>query len=290
MAQEKKSIYEIVNDTILGHLEKGVVPWRQTWIDKGRPINRLTHRYYRGINLILLNMLPYGTNEFVSFKQAKELGGTIKKGEKGHLVVFWKWIEPVQDKEVEIEQNLSKYPYIQYHWVWNIDQCEGIVPSFEPIVPAISPYSDESLEAFISSIRDKPAIVFDERSAYYSPERDLINMPEMKYFESSDAYYSVLFHELVHSTGHSKRLNRKGIVDTIRFGSSEYSFEELIAEMGACYLLSHNGIAMDNFTNNAAYIQGWSKKLKSEKYAFIHASVQAQRAVDYLIGQDFKTE
>ncbi len=114
----------------------------------------------------------------------------------------------------------------------------------------------------------------------------MINVPQITSFENANAYYSVLFHELVHSTGHEKRLARKGIIDTIRFGTLEYSFEELIAEMGACYLLSHCGIVPDNFSNNAAYINGWMKKLKQEKYSFILASVQAQKALDFLLGSE----
>lgn len=283
MEREKQNIYEAVNDIILGHLEKGVVPWRQTWIGKGVPINRFTNRRYRGINHFLLNMLPYPTNEFVSFQQAKELGGKIKKGEKGHMVIFWKWIEPVQDEGVEIEQDLSKYPYIQYHRVWNLAQCEGVESiRIADERDAIEP--DDRADSFLNGLQDKPQLTHSSDGAYYNPRLDLINMPEVSSFESSDAYYSVLFHELVHSTGHQKRLSRKGITDTIRFGSMEYSFEELIAEMGACYLLSHCGIVPDNYANNAAYIAGWMRKLTMERYSFIHASVQAQRALDFLFG------
>ena len=255
MEKNKQNIYEIVNGVILGHLEKGVVPWRQTWIGKGLPINRFTRRPYRGINHFLLNMLPYPTNEFLSFRQVQELGGRIRKGEGSHMVVFWKWIEPVRDEAVETEQDLSKYPYIQSHRVWNIAQCEGI-DSIQGNMENKDIRPQIAAEQLLASISDMPEKVQDERSAYYDPRRDVINMPEMEYFESSDAYYSVLFHELVHSTGHATRLARKGITDTIRFGSLEYSFEELIAEMGACYLLSHCGIVPDNYSNNAAYISG----------------------------------
>lgn len=289
MAQEKKSIYEVVNDIILSHLEKGVVPWRQTWIGKGIPRNRFTKRVYRGINHILLNLLPYPTNEFLSFKQVQELHGRIRKGENGHMVIFWKWIEPVQEEQVGIEQDTSKYPYIQYHRVWNIAQCEGISSlEEESEIKDVKPY--DHIEALLASMDDKPKILNAERIAYYDPKTDLINVPSMQYFESSDAYYSVLFHELIHSTGHSKRLARKGVIETIRFGSMEYSFEELIAEMGACYLLSDCGIIPDNFSNNASYLQGWIKKLKSDKYSFIHATVQAQKALDYLHGVHSKAD
>lgn len=283
MAHEKKNIYEIVNEVILDHLSKGVVPWRQTWIGKGIPRNRFTKRPYRGINHILLNLLPYPTNEFLSFNQIKELDGRIRKGEHGHMVIFWKWIEPVKDAEVEVEEDLSKYPYIQYHKVWNIAQCEGI-SSLELPRASNEIQPQEKIELFLVQMKDKPEIVHKDREAYYIPKADLINMPEIKFFDSSEAYYGVLFHELIHSTGHAKRLARKGIVDTIRFGSLEYSFEELIAEMGACYLLSHCGIVPDNFSNNASYISGWMKKLAAERYSFIHATVQAQRALDFLLG------
>jgi antirestriction protein ArdC len=285
MVHEKKGIYEIVNDIILGHLEKGVVPWRQTWIGKGLPRNRLTQHVYRGINRILLNLSDYPTNEFVSFKQVKELGGNIRKGERSHMVIFWKWIEPVKDEEVSIEEDLSRYPYIQYHHVWNIAQCDGI-ESLEAAAPPAQIEPIQQAEQLILGVKDKPEIVWDHQEAYYDPRKDVINVPQITSFENANAYYSVLFHELVHSTGHEKRLARKGITDTIRFGTLEYSFEELIAEMGACYLLSHCGIVPDNFSNNAAYINGWMKKLKQEKYSFIHASVYAQKALDFLLGNE----
>jgi antirestriction protein ArdC len=285
MAHQKKNIYEIVNDIILGHLEKGVVPWRQTWIGKGLPRNRLTQHVYRGINRILLNLSEYPTNEFVSFKQVKELGGHIRKGERSHMVIFWKWIEPVKDEEVSIEEDLSRYPYIQYHHVWNIAQCEGI-QTLEANTPPAKIEPIQQAEQLVFGVIDKPEIIWDHREAYYDPRKDVINVPQITSFENANAYYSVLFHELVHSTGHEKRLARKGIIDTIRFGTLEYSFEELIAEMGACYLLSHCGIVPDNFSNNAAYINGWMRKLKQEKYSFIHASVQAQKALDFLLGNE----
>ncbi|MBS1595582.1 MAG: DUF1738 domain-containing protein [Bacteroidetes bacterium] len=289
MENHRQNIYEAVNETILRHLESGVVPWRQTWIGKGRPVNRLTGRPYRGINHILLNTLRYPTGEFVSFKQAKELGGSVRRGERGHMVVFWKWIEPERDGQAEIEQDLSRYPYIQYHTVWNVAQCEGIEPLALPSLQGEVPPSDRA-ERVVEGMADLPMIQFLDPEAYYDPRTDVVNVPERRHFESTGAYYSVLFHELVHSTGHKTRLSRKGITETIRFGSSEYSFEELVAEMGACYLLSHCGMAPDNFSNNAAYIAGWMRKLKQERYAFIHASVSAQRALDYILGVGDKAE
>lgn len=289
MEKSNRSIYEAVNDIILGHLEGGTVPWRQTWIGKGLPVNRLTRRPYRGINRILLNLLPYPTGEFVSFNQAKDLGGRIRKGEKGHMVVFWKWIEPQRDEEAEIEQDLSKFPYIQYHTVWNVAQCEGVEP-LDPPAPASEIPPHDLAEQTIGNMRDRPQIAFDGLEAYYDVRRDLVNVPERGHFESTGTYYSVLFHELVHSTGHPKRLCRKGITETIRFGSNDYSFEELVAEIGACYLLSHCGIVPDNFSNNAAYIAGWMRKLRQERYAFIHAAVSAQRALDYILAKTQEAE
>jgi antirestriction protein ArdC len=282
MENTKTTIYETVTNIILSHLEKGTVPWRKTWVDRGMPMNYFTKRGYRGINLILLNLLPYPTNYFVSFKQVKELGGKIRKGEHSHMVIFWKWITPVRDEQVEIEQDLSAYPYIQFHRVWNVAQCDGL--QLEAIEPTMNNNEQiRGIDATIDTLPDKPLIQQVEREGYYDHKRDLVNVPEIGYFESSAAYYSVLLHELVHSTGHERRLNRKGITERHHFGSVPYSFEELIAEMGACYLLSHFGIETDGYANNASYIQGWMEKFRKEKYLFIHACVQAQKATDYLL-------
>lgn len=136
----------------------------------------------------------------------------------------------------------------------------------------------------------RPEIKHKENSAFYHPSLDYINMPKLKSFDSSESYYETLFHELVHSTGHKTRLNRKEIVQQASMGGELYSIEELIAEIGACYLSSFAGLSLKNFNNNVAYIEGWLSKLKNDKRFIIYASGNAQKAVDYILNVTSESE
>lgn len=223
-----KDIYQIVTNRIIGYLEKGVVPWQQPWTDAGPPRNLITGKPYRGINLILLNTLRYKQNCFLTFKQVQELGGKVKKGEKSELVVFFKQIEKENQETKEKEQ----IPVLRYYNVFNIEQCEGLPKDKLPEVTEYQNNPIEACEKIISEMHNKPKITHQGDKAYYSKIGDYINMPKMETFKSSESYYGALFHELVHSTGHHDRLNRKEIVENNRFGSENYAIEELTAEMG----------------------------------------------------------
>ncbi len=280
MESKKKDVYEIITSRIIEQLEQGRVPWKQPWKESGLPQNLISKRHYRGINLWLLLTLGYSKNYFLTLKQINDLGGKVKKGEKSCPVVFWTWIEPKPDSPPETK----KKPLLRYYMVFNIEQCEnipeGIIPSVEqrevhnPIVQC---------EKIVEAMPKKPKITHKEAQAFYDPARDYINMPKPKSFESSESYYDTLFHELVHSTGHSSRLNRKEITGTAKLGDEAYSSEELVAEIGACYLCSHAGIEELGFENSVAYIQSWLKKLKDDKRCVIFAAAKAQKAVDFIL-------
>lgn len=276
----KPDVYQMVTDRIIAALEKGVIPWKQRWREIGPPRNLVTGRHYRGINFWLLTSLAYSKNVFLSFKQVKEFGGKIKEGEKGHIIVFWKQIESV-DPETDEKKLL---PFLRYYTVYNVDQCEGIPAdkigddAFGENVPILS------CEEIIAHMPKKPVIRHKGDKAFYHPLRDFVNMPPLNFFEHSSAYYETLFHELVHSTGHEKRLARKELLQMAEFGSDDYSQEELTAEIGSCYLKTIAGIDQDNHANNAAYISGWLKRLKGDKKCIIYASTQAQRATDFILG------
>jgi antirestriction protein ArdC len=278
--EAKKDVYQIVTERIIAQLEKGVIPWKQPWTESGLPKNLITKNTYRGINLLLLLSLGYERMFFLTSKQITELGATVKKDEKAHLVVYWNWVE--SKDEVTTDGKPKKAPFLRYYLVYNVDQCEGIdedkIP--EPTESKFTPI--EYCENMVLNMPNLPTIKHKEQKAYYEPLRDFINMPKPETFENEDRYYATLFHELVHSTGHRSRLNRKGLLEMTPFGSEAYSFEELIAEIGSSYLCYHAGIESP-FEQQAAYIEGWLKKLQSDNRFIIQASSSAQKATDYIL-------
>ncbi len=274
---QTRDVYDMVTERVITLLEKGVVPWKQTWTESGLPQNLITGKPYRGINVWLLLSLDYPKNFFLTFAQAKELGGNVKKNEKGHLIVFWKWIE----KENKVSHGMEKIPLLRYYKVFNVAQCEGLP---EKKIPETTKPNDPigECEKIVELMPKCPEIKFTGSQPYYNPVLDFINMPKIKDFQSSETYYETLFHELVHSTGHQSRLNRKEVTDS-RFGSALYSIEELTAELGCCYLKSCAGLKEVVRDNNVAYLQGWLKRLRSDKKFIVYASAQAQRAVDFIL-------
>jgi len=272
-------VYTIVTNRIIEHLEKGVVPWRKTWADAGLPKNLITGNQYRGINVWLLNTIGYQQNLFLSFKQVQDLGGHVKRGEKAHEVVFWKWLE----KENEETKKKDKISLLRYYNVFNIAQCEGI--PLEKIPPIVERNNNpiETCEKIIEDMPKRPNIVHNEQRAYYHKINDFVNVPKIESFNKSEDYYSTLFHELVHSTGHNDRLNRKELIESKGMRTDKYAIEELTAEMGASYLKSYAGIPIEQLENNASYIQSWLEHLRNDKRFIVYASSQAQKATDYIL-------
>lgn len=272
-------VYTIVSDRIIELLEKGVIPWQQPWSQAGLPKNLISKHQYRGINVWLLASLSYSQNFFLTFNQIKEMGGSIKRGEKSCPVIFWKWLERDNKQTGEKE----RIPFLRYYNVFNISQIEGIPK--EKLPPVIERNNEpiRSCEEIIAQMPKRPEIRHKEHQAFYNKADDYVNMPKSGTFINSDSYYSTLFHELVHSTGHKERLNRRELMESKGFGSQDYSVEELTAEMGASYLKSHAGIPIENLENNAAYIQHWLERLKKDKKFIVYASARAQQAVDYIL-------
>jgi antirestriction protein ArdC len=284
--QKTRDVYTIATNKIIEHLQNGIIPWRKPWTDAGVPQNLISKKPYRGINVWLLNACGYSRNFFLTFRQVKELGGKVRKGEKAHMVLFWKWVkkdkatDPTQDKGEAAQEEMK--PLLRYYLIFNIDQCIGIPEAGIPqLSRPIQPLAE--CEKILQGMPLAPAIEHKEQRAYYHPARDIINMPLMDTFVSSEKYYATLFHEMVHSTGHSSRLNRKELTGNDKFGSVPYSIEELTAEIGASFLSSRAGIVLDDFADNAAYISGWLDVLKNDKRFIVYASAQAQKAAEYIL-------
>jgi antirestriction protein ArdC len=282
-SKTQTDVYSIINNRIIETLEAGVVPWKQPWTEAGLPQNLITKKPYAGINVLLLASMGFSRNYFLTFKQLMALNGQtrIRKGEKSIPVIFWKRLV----KEEFAEEIKTTY-LLRYYSVFNVDQCIGIP---EEKIPVTSNNPDlnrmEKLEAIIEEMPKRPRIQHKENQAYYNPVQDFINMPKMNNFKSTEAYFGTLYHELIHATGHSSRIGRNEVMESTNFGSEPYSMEELVAEIGACYLKSYTGIDTKDFNNNVAYIQNWLSVLQNDKKFIIYASARAQKAVDYVLNR-----
>ena len=282
-------LYQTVTDQIVTMLESGVIPWRSPILGRskaGHPKNLNTGRQYRGVNVFLLAFTAfakgYGSSYWLTFNQAKERGGNVRKGEKSSMVVFWKQYETT-DKETG---QPTKVPVMRYYNVFNAEQLEGIeIPDAVKYEPINFVQIDEA-EKIAAGYQGGPSVAHDGgQQAFYLPTADAVHMPEKTRFASVEEYYSTLFHELSHSTGHSNRLDRKLDTDPKPFGSADYGKEELVAEMSAAFLCSQAGIQPAVIGNQAAYLSGWLKQLKSDKKLVISAASQAQRAADWIRGE-----
>jgi antirestriction protein ArdC len=271
-----KNIYEMVTDKIIEKLESGVIPWRKPWVNGGA-VNWKSQKAYRGINTMLLE-----EGEYATFKQITEAGGKVKKGAKSEIVVFWKWIEKEEEGKIE------KIPFLRYYNVFNIaTQVDGL----ESKRVAASNFNHDPIEVcenIIKGFINKPTFSYQSKGAWYKPSQDHINIPPMKDFPNIEEFYATTFHEMIHSTGHTSRLNREGVTTQVAFGSEVYSKEELVAEIGAAMLSGVAQIDMSTFENSASYIQSWLKVLKGDKTLLVKAGAQSQRAVDYILGTKFE--
>ena len=278
------NVYEIVNKRITELLEEGTIPWRKPWRSTEGPRNLISKKPYRGINSFLLNCSPYESDYWLTYKQAKQKGGTVRKGQKANLVVFWKWLNTVKEEDSDTETRLTKVPLLRYYNVFNLDQIDGINPPkenevFNPFTPI------EQAELIIQNMQNKPSIDYGGDRACYSPLHDSVKLPNPETFHSSEEFYSTAFHELLHATGHASRLGRKGILEPSYFGSHDYSQEELIAEFGASMLCGVSGIEQSTIENSAAYIQGWLKVLKNDKKLLVLAAAQGQKSADFILNR-----
>jgi len=281
------TVYEVITARIVEKLEAGTVPWHKPWnVETGAPRNLTSGRPYRGINIFLLGCQSYASPFWGTYKQMTELGGHVRKGERGSPVVFWKLLEG-EDKEGKAKT----VPVCRYYTVFNVEQCEGINHKRldEIARPKASQFSlIERAEALVKGYPNPPSIRTDVTAAYYRPSTDSVVMPPPETFESAEAFYSVLFHELSHSTGAKSRLAREGVTDPQRFGNHEYSREELIAEMGASFLRAYAEIDCESLMDNsAAYLASWLRVLRKDARMVVFAAAGAQKAVDHI--RDVKT-
>jgi antirestriction protein ArdC len=295
VSRKKPDVYQIITDKILEALDKGTVPWRKPWRggSAGQPKSLATRKPYSGVNVWLLTMSAqaagYTSPYWVTYKKAQELGGQVRKGEKSTIAVFWKCYKKEKTNDAGAIVN-DDYWVVKYYRLFNVDQCDNLDPNKLPVdaVPVDEKELDfepvTACESIVANMPKRPEITHSgERRAYYRPSKDEVHMPDKKHFENEPLYYSVLFHELGHSTGHSIRLNRKesGVA---AFGSANYGKEELVAEFASCMLCGIAGIESATIENSASYIDGWSKAIKKNLKLVMQAASAGQKAADYIRG------
>ena len=275
----KTDVYAVITDRIIAQLEAGTVPWRKTWTAKAQmPKNLISGKTYRGINIFLLGCQNYESPFWLTYKQAIDKGGKVRKGEKGSPCVFWSLVD-VQDKETD---TTKKLPFLRYYTVFNSSQIEGLGEIQTPAETEENSIPQE----IIDNMQNAPVIKHGFTKACYIPSLDEVRMPDPSKFVGMPEYFSVAFHELTHSTLHATRCNRKQ-TGTIQHGDENYAREELVAEMGAAFLCAETGISAPVIENQASYIASWLKALNNDKKLIVNAAGAAQRAVDYILNRTF---
>lgn len=276
-------VYEIVTEKIIEMMENAG-KWEKPWINiNSEPFNAISNRKYNGLNIVLLGSQGFQSGAFASFKQWKSKGCTIKKGAKSNMVTFWN----IGKKEEDDEE--KKFFFLKYYNVFNSEQVDG---DFAREVEAkqeqekdlrkneMLPKAQSIVDGFMS--RENIGLINTDR-AFYRPSTDEISMPLIGQFDNSENYYSTFFHEMVHSTGNEKRLNRTKFG---RFGSPEYAKEELVAELGSAFVNAKIGLSSEPREDHAQYLASWIKVLKNDKRFIISASSAAQKACDFIFSEE----
>lgn len=257
----RKEIFKRITDLIIDQLKRGTIPWRKPW-RQGLPSNYITKQPYNGINRLMLLTNDYPSAYYLTYLQVKSLNGQIHKGEKGHLIVFWKIITLKEDDEH------TEFPLLRYSYVFNLAQTTLYNPEIQNNNNTLI-----DCERLIHQIRPTPIIRNNISQCFYDKAKDYISIPPISEFSSSEEYYSSLFHELIHWTGHRSRLNRQG---------PDYATEELVAEIGSSFLCALTGIERNVLDNQAAYIDFWIKQVSDNQGIIFKASHLAQQAADFL--------
>jgi len=284
-----KDIYELITARFIEQLKKGTVPWQKPWMGVQ---NIVSKKPYRGINALILGGSEFQSPYWLTFKQAHDLGGNVKKGEHATPVIYYKLFEKRDDHgNLVLGSNgrPTRIPFIRWSNAFNLDQTEGIAPPAQ--TEAVVQNHLHPLEKAAKIVEEAKVcpIYHTGFAAVYSPGEDVIRMPAQKTFRTPESYYQTLFHEMTHSTGHASRLDREGVTMPVKFGSERYSKEELIAELGASFLSNEAGILNQvQFDNSAAYLGSWIEKFQNDPKMIFTASSQAQRSTDFILGLEQK--
>lgn len=278
-----RDIYQEVTDRIITALEAGTVPWLRPWRDDRsgsalEPYNAHSGRPYNGVNLLILGTMPYPDLGWLTFKQALDLGGAVRKGEKGTGVIFWKF-EARKDEDGKTKT----VPFARMYTVFNIAQCDGIDAAKlkRPVAPTAGQTDMNAIASRVGA-----TVRHGGSRAFYTTAGDYVQMPSFEAFKDAIAYQATLAHELTHWTGHKDRCAREF---GQRFGDQAYAFEELVAEIGSAFLCARTGIALDGL-QHPAYVASWLGVLQNDKRAIFTASSKAKAAAAFLMQDAAETE
>jgi antirestriction protein ArdC len=286
-------VHAEVTNRILAQLELGVRPWMQPWSTGGAGVirpRRFTGEAYRGINTLILwgaaELAGYTAPTWLTFKQALDAGGAVRKGERGSTVVYASTFNATAEDHATGDTVETAIPFLKAYTVFNVQQCDGL-PEHLTAVPAPTPEPERiaAAEAFITATN--ALVVPNGLRAYYCVSNDTIRMPPRAAFASAHDWYCTVLHELVHWTGPKNRCNR---IFGERFGDSTYAREELVAELGSAFLCADLGIDAAPCEDHAAYLADWLEVLKNDKRAVFQAASLASRAVDFLDGLQVPAE
>ncbi|EAS1759902.1 DUF1738 domain-containing protein [Salmonella enterica] len=297
----RTDLYQSVTDKIISALESGVPPWKRPWQSVNRnasdyiPRNGITHRAYNGVNILLLWLAAsengWQSQRWLTFRQANEAGGNVRKGEKASLAIFFKPYPVVRKNSAGApvlnergEPIVDERAIIKHMPLFNIEQCENLPETGDGTVPVTvtssfveMPEMMDIVNALGVQLHHRP-----QNRAFYRPSSDSITLPMPDQFVSENGYRATLLHELTHATGHRQRLAREGIVrKSGRFGDPTYAFEELVAEIGSAFLSAKFNIHEE--IQHASYLNSWLKVLKEDKHAIFRACRQAREASDFLL-------
>lgn len=291
MTNSRPDVYTAITEKIVAQLEAGVKPWLCPWqMSKSkfgapsRPL-RSTGQPYSGVNVLVLwleaQLKSYTVPVWLTFNQAKELGGFVKKGEKSTTVVYANSFEKTETDAETGEEKTHRIPFLKTYYVFNVQQIEGLESKFYEIEP-INKNPEERLDDAEQFFKNTG---FDYRfggnRAFYSPTADFIQLPLFEHFNNRNQFYATMAHESIHMSGAEQRLNRQF---GKRFGDDSYAFEELVAELGSAFLCADLGISPEIMEDHASYLSAWLKILKKDSRALFTAASQASRAVEYLHG------
>ena len=292
--------YDKITNQIIEALEQGLIPWKQPWMIKAQMPESIYGKAYRGINAFWLGFVAwrkgYEDNRWLTFGAAKARGGKVRKGEKSEAVTLW--IEtynhesPCTENDRKKKCNklgrkgkCKKFLLMRYYSVFNVSQCDDLDITPRTIEPVQEFNPIEEAQQIADNYLSREAIELKTGgAAYYTPSEDTITVPKPERFNSIESYYTTLFHECGHSTGHEKRLNRKDSKSAIHFGDTKYAKEELAAEMTSAFLSAQSGVHSEvEDKQRVAYIQSWLKALRDDKKLVVIAAAQAQKAAEYIL-------
>lgn len=283
--------YQSVTNLIIEHLERGVVPWRCPWKrEVGIPRNFHTGKTYHGVNVLLLGLRHMPSPYWLTFRQAQEQGGHVRKDEHGtHIIKVGQSKTSEDEGPDDPAQPERTRQYLREYTVFNATQIEGIEFPETPGIPLLSPHERiQAAEEVVAQMQLPPVIEEGMTTrACYQMVTDTVQMPAFASFETAEDFYLTIYHELTHASGHPKRLNRESLIKHDGFGGKVYSQEELVAEMGSAFLGMETHIVRDAHGQSAAYLQSWLDvlRVKDHKRWIIQAASQAGKAASFILNR-----